>query len=214
MEIKEKRFRVMIVEDDPMAARHLAFLLNDMEEFCLAHTIENAMLAEVYCYREKIDLILMDVCTAMHSSGLKAAVKIKKNIPSVKIIILTSQLDSELVRRARDGKVEGFGYKLLEDAQIEALIRRVMAGEEVYPPTPPAVAIGNVSSTEIDWQHMNVLRELSAGETDEEIAEKLHLSVYTVKKYISHLKDMTGYRNRTELAVAASRLGLVTPGYW
>ena len=51
------------------------------------------------------------------------------------------------------------------------------------------------------------------GKMDEEIAKTLHLSVYTVKKYISHLKDMTGYRNRTELAVAASRLGLVTPGY-
>ena len=55
---------------------------------------------------------------------------------------------------------------------------------------------------------MNVLRELSAGKMDEEIAKTLHLSVYTVKKYISHLKDMTGYRNRTELAVAASPLSI------
>ena len=91
--------------------------------------------------------------------------------------------------------------------------RQVLNGENVYPDEIPVVKIGNAWSTEIDWQHMNVLRELSAGKMDEEIAKTLHLSVYTVKKYISHLKDMTGYRNRTELAVAASRLGLVTPGY-
>ncbi len=49
---------------------------------------------------------------------------------------------------------------------------------------------------------------------DEEIAKTLHqLSVYTVKKYISHLKDMTGYRNRTELAVCGKPSGIVTPGY-
>ena len=60
---------------------------------------------------------------------------------------------------------------------------------------------------------MNVLRELADGLTDEEIARKLNLSVYTVKKYVSHLLLMTEYRNRTELAVAAGKLGLVTPGY-
>lgn len=85
---------------------------------------------------------------------------------------------------------------------------RVLNGENVYPDEIPVVKIGNAWSTEIDWQHMNVLRELSAGKMDEEIAKTLHLSVYTVKKYISHLKDMTGYRNRTELAVAGKPSGI------
>lgn len=210
---KRKKYRTMIVEDDPMAARHLEMMLDRMEEICISYVIENALMAEAYCCREQIDLILMDVCTAMNASGLEAAVKIKKNFPAVKILILTSQLDPELLRRAREAKIEGFCYKLSDDSEITAAICAVLNGENVYPDEIPVVKIGNAWSTEIDWQHMNVLRELSAGKMDEEIAKTLHLSVYTVKKYISHLKDMTGYRNRTELAVAASRLGLVTPGY-
>ena len=200
---KRKKYHTMIVEDDPMAARHLEMVLDRMEEICISYVIENALMAEAYCCREHIDLILMDVCTAMNASGLEAAVKIKKNFPA----------DPELLRRAREAKIEGFCYKLSDDSAITAAICAVLNGENVYPEEIPVVKIGNAWSTEIDWQHMNVLRELSAGKMDEEIAKTLHLSVYTVKKYISHLKDMTGYRNRTELAVAASRLGLVTPGY-
>ena len=210
--VNTKKYRTMIVEDDPMAARHLEMVLDKMEEIFISYVIENALMAEAYCCREHIDLILMDVCTAMNASGLEAAVKIKKNFPAVKILILTSQLDPELLRRAREAKIEGFCYKLSDDSEITAAICAVINGENVYPDEIPVVKIGNAWSTEIDWQHMNVLRELSAGKMDEEIAKTLHLSVYTVKKYISHLKDMTGYRNRTELAVSASLLGLVTPG--
>ena len=50
----------------------------DKMEKSLYHVIENALMAEAYCCREHIDLILMDVCTAMNASGLEAAVKIKK----------------------------------------------------------------------------------------------------------------------------------------
>lgn len=179
---KRKRYRTMIVEDDPMAARHLEMVLDKMEKIFISYVIENALMAEAYCCREHIDLILMDVCTAMNASGLEAAVKIKKNFPAVKILILTSQLDPELLRRAREAKIEGFCYKLSDDSEITAAICAVINGENVYPDEIPVVKIGNAWSTEIDWQHMNVLRELSAGKMDEEIAKTLHLSVYTVKK--------------------------------
>ena len=112
----------MIVEDDPMAARHLEMVLDKMEEIFISYVIENALMAEAYCCREHIDLILMDVCTAMNASGLEAAVKIKKNFPAVKILILTSQLDPELLRRAREAKIEGFCYKLSDDSEITAAI--------------------------------------------------------------------------------------------
>ena len=79
----------MIVEDDPMAARHLEMVLDKMEKIFISYVIENALMAEAYCCREHIDLILMDVCTAMNARGLEAAVKIKKNFPAEKNLILT-----------------------------------------------------------------------------------------------------------------------------
>ena len=104
--------------------------LDKMEEICISYVIENALMAEAYCCREHIDLILMDVCTAMNASGLEAAVKIKKNFPAVKILILTSQLDPELLRRAREAKIEGFCYKLSDDSEITAAICAVINGKD------------------------------------------------------------------------------------
>ena len=58
-----------------------------------------------------------------------------------------------------------------------------------------------------------MLRELISGAPDKVIAEKLHLSVWTVKHYINTLLEKTGFDNRTELAVAARDTGLVIGGY-
>lgn len=137
-----------------MAARHLEMVLDKMEEICISYVIENALMAEAYCCREHIDLILMDVCTAMNASGLEAAVKIKKNFPAVKILILTSQLDPELLRRAREAKIEGFCYKLSDDSEITAEICAVLNGENVYPDEIPVVKIGNAWSTELSLIHI------------------------------------------------------------
>jgi two-component system vancomycin resistance associated response regulator VraR len=56
-----------------------------------------------------------------------------------------------------------------------------------------------------------VLREVTRGSSNEEIAEALHLSVATVKTHINHMMQKTGFRNRTELAIEARVSGIVIP---
>ena len=74
-----KKFNVMIVEDDPMARKLLEIYINSSDNYELVQAIESAAMAEIYCMSKQIDLILMDVCTAMNANGLDAAEKIKKN---------------------------------------------------------------------------------------------------------------------------------------
>ena len=78
---------VSIVEDDPMARKLLEIFVNESEKYSIVHAIESAAMAEIYCFKNPIDLILMDVCTAMDANGLEAAEKIKKAFPKIKIII-------------------------------------------------------------------------------------------------------------------------------
>ena len=70
--------RVMIVEDDPMARQLLEIYIEKSEKYELAVSIDNAMFAEAYCYSNSVDVILMDVCTAMNANGIEAAAGIKK----------------------------------------------------------------------------------------------------------------------------------------
>ena len=70
---------VLIVEDDSMARRLLEIYINESENYRVAHSVESASMAEFYCITNKIDVILMDVCTALDATGLDAAEKIKEN---------------------------------------------------------------------------------------------------------------------------------------
>jgi len=69
--------------------------------------------------------------------------------------------------------------------------------------------IGNADSSEFTDRELEVLRLVVAGETDAAIAEKLYMSLRTVKHHIQSMKDKTGFRNRTELAVRARAKGLI-----
>lgn len=200
---------VLIVEDDPMARKLLEIYINDSEEYKLSQSIESAAMAELYCRRNPIDLILMDVCTAMDANGLDAAAKIKKNCPYIKIIIVTSQPEFSFIERARKAGVESFWYKSASAEEIIEVMNRTMAGDSVYPDTTPSLRLGEALNVDFTEKELLVLREVVDGEADADIAEKLGMSVRTVKAHIQNMRDKTGFRNRTELAVRVRESGLV-----
>ncbi len=199
----------MIVEDDPMAQKLLEIFISENSGYQVAHIIESAAMAEFYCMTHQIDLILMDVCTAMNVSGLEAAEKIKSRFPNIKIIIITSQPECSFIDRARAAGVESFWYKTASAEEILTVMDRTMAGERIYPDNTPSLKLGVADSGQFSDRELEVLRLVVAGETDAAIAEKLFMSVRTVKQHVQTMRDKTGFRNRTELAVRARESGLV-----
>ena len=205
--------KVMIVEDDPMASKLLEIFVKESDRYSVAHTIDNASMAEMYCLKNPIDLILMDVCTAMNANGLDAAAKIKKSFPHIKVIIMTSQPECSFIDRARSIGVDSFWYKESTAEKVIEVMDRTMNGESVYPDTTPTLQLGNAKSSEFSSKELEVLRELISGESDAVIADKLHMSLRTVKAHIQTMREKTGFRNRTELAVRARECGLVINEY-
>ena len=201
--------RVLVVEDQTMPRQLFAMLIASSEEFELAATIDSAELADVYCLRSDVDLVLMDVLTRGGCSGLEAAARIKRQTPQVRIIVVTSMPECSYMDRARAAGVESFWYKEAEEASILDVMRRTMAGESVYPDAPPELTLGSASSCDFTQRELEVLREMTGGYTNTEIGERLHMSVGSVKAHILSMLDKTGFRNRTELAVRARESGLV-----
>lgn len=201
--------RVLIVEDDPMARQLLEIYINQSSKYVLDSAVESAALAEFCCRTRQVDLILMDVCTALHANGIEAAEKIKRFFRGIKIIIITSQPECSFIDRARNAGVDSFWYKTAAAESLLEIMDLTMAGERIYPNTTPPLQLGNITSEMLTDRELEVLREVVAGETDAAIADKLHISLRTVKGHIQTMRDKTGFRNRTELAVRARDCGLV-----
>ncbi|MBR2532603.1 MAG: response regulator transcription factor [Lachnospiraceae bacterium] len=206
---KRIRTRVLLVEDQRLVQQFLEDIVRNSERYELAASLRNADLADVYCEREQIDLILMDVYTAGGASGLNAAARIKKKHPYIRIIIITSMPEVSYLDRAREIGVESFWYKEVGDEPLLSVMDRTMEGESVYPDRTPEMQFGNISSYEFTERELEILRELTSGDTNEEIADRLFISKNTVKDYVTKMLIKTGFRSRTELAVKARELGLV-----
>ena len=205
------KYKVMIVEDQTMPRQLFELRIQSSEHFEVAISIDNAAMADIYCLKYPVDLILMDVITRDGESGLDAAARIKRAFPRIKLVIVTSMPECSYIGRARAIGVESFWYKEEQRVGLMEVLERTMNGESVYPDAAPELRLGLASSYDFTARELEVLREITGGDTNQEIAEHLHLSVATVKTHILSMLGKTGFRNRTELAVRARESGLVIP---
>ena len=202
-------YHVLIVEDQAMPRELFEIYINSSDKFNHLLSISNASAAPSVCKNNKVDLILMDVMTELGSSGLDAAEEIKKEFPEIKIIIVTSMPEYSWLERARNIGVDSFWYKDGQKESILDVMERTMAGENIYPDETPLIHIGNTTNHDFTERELEILKELTTGDTNTAIAERLHISLPTVKSHIQHLMEKTGFKTRTELVSEARSLGIV-----
>ena len=202
-------YKVLIVEDQDMPRQLFEIYINSSEQFEHLLSITNASAALSVCENNKVDLILMDVLTELGHSGLDAAEEIKRKFPGIKIIIVTSMPEYSWLERARMIGVDSFWYKDGQKDSILEVMERTMAGEHIYPDQTPLIRIGNTTNHDFTDRELEILKELTTGDTNTVIAERLHISLPTVKSHIQHLMEKTGFKTRTELVSEARSLGIV-----
>ena len=200
---------VMIVEDQSMPRQLFEQFVNTSENYKLALSLSNASFAIMYLQTYHVDLILMDVITSHGSNGLLAAEDIKKHFPDIKIIIVTSMPECSYLERAKEIGIEGFWYKETSKEPILNVMDRVMNGEHVYPKTSPLIKLGLSNNREFTRRELEILRLMTGGYSNKEIAEKLNISANVVRNHIVEMMEKTGFRSRTQLAVRAREAGIV-----
>jgi two-component system vancomycin resistance associated response regulator VraR len=202
-------YNVLLVEDQAMPRELFEIYINSSEDFNLLLSVSNASAAFSVCENNRVDLILMDVMTELGHSGLDAAEEIKKEFPAIKIIIVTSMPEYSWLSRARKIGVDSFWYKDGQKNSILEVMKRTMEGEHIYPDETPLIHIGNATNHEFTERELDILKELTTGDTNAAIAERLNVSVATVKSHIQHLMEKTGFKTRTELVSEARSKGIV-----
>lgn len=204
--------RVIVVDDYKHTRDWCAQIIKESGRYELVAAFANASNAEMPCMAGKVDLLVMDVCTADGESGLKMSEKLKPRYPNVKIIIMTSMPEHSFVARARAAGCESFWYK---DSSIDLIdvMDRTMSGESIFPSETPTVYIGSAKSSEFSERELEVIRLLVVGMTYTEIADELFISVNTVKDHIKHIYAKTGYSRSLQVVVDAVEHKLILPNY-
>jgi two-component system response regulator DesR len=197
--------RVLLAEDQQMMRGALALLLRlepDIEVVAEAGSGDEAVAAAL---RERPDVALLDI-EMPGMNGLDAATALRAELPSCRVLILTTFGRPGYLRRAMEAGASGF---LVKDAPVEELaaaIRRVLAGERVVDPGLAAAAL-SAGPNPLTERERDVLAHAVDGATVADIAATLHLSESTVRNYLSAAIGKTGARNRIEAARIARTNG-------
>jgi two-component system response regulator DesR len=197
--------KVLLAEDQGMMRGALALLLNLEEDFEVVGQVATGDQIVPTAREVRPDVAVLDI-EMPGRSGLDAAADLHAELPTCKILIVTTFGRPGYLRRAMEAGASGF---LVKDGPVEDLaraIRRVLAGERVVDPELAGDAL-SAGPNPLTARERDVLAAAVDGSTIADIAGRLHLSESTVRNYLSAAIGKTGSRNRIEAVRAARHKG-------
>lgn len=201
--------RVVVADDQNISRGFFEMYVRASSDYELVAGLRTAQAAVDFVDKNEVDLLILDVMMQDGIDGITAAEQIKQAHPEVKIILTTSASETNWEQKARDAGIESFWYKEYDEHGLLEIMERTVKGESVYPGQAPKVPFGKVTREDLTERELEILRELTASKTNEEIAEQLCISVNTVKRHIQNIMEKTGFESRLDLAMSAKSIGLV-----
>ncbi|MCG3208454.1 MAG: Transcriptional regulatory protein LiaR [Anaerolineae bacterium] len=210
--------KVLIVDDHAVMRTGLKFFLMAFEDLRLVGEASSGEEAVSLCQDLlQPDVILMDLMMP-GINGAEATRRIIGRWPHIRIIVLTSFQEAELVQEALQAGATGYLLKNVSADDLAQAIRTVYAGRPtlapeatqaliqatIQPPTP---------GQDLTPRELDVLTLMVKGKTNPDIAKELTIGLSTVKFHVSSILDKLGVSSRAEAAAVAWEHQLVdTPG--
>lgn len=207
--------RILLVDDHTVVRQGLRMFLSLDTELEIIGEAADGVEAIEQAHRLRPDVVLMDLLMP-RMDGIAATAVIRRELPDTEVIALTSVLEDEKVIGAI--KAGAIGY-LLKDTQADELCRAIKAaaaGQVQLSPQAAARLMREVRAPEspepLTERETEVLRLLAQGLSNKEIAQALTIGEKTVKTHVSNILSKLNVPSRTQAALYAVRIGLVTMG--
>ncbi|HEY9789407.1 MAG TPA: response regulator transcription factor [Candidatus Obscuribacterales bacterium] len=212
--------KVLIADDQEMVRSGMVALLSYQKDLSVvaqaAHGEEAIALARDF----QPDVILMDIRMPV-CDGITATETIRRNNPDVKILVLTTFDEEQLVVRALQAGASGYLLKDTPSDQIAGAIRAVHSGTAPMSPVAMARIVANLSAARASTRSLDlkklltnreieVLKLIGDGKNNKEIAALLNITEGTVKNHVTHIFAQIGARDRVEAAIIAQHHLLTT----
>lgn len=210
--------RLLVVDDHEVVREGLVALLSRREEFQVvaeAGTVAEALAA---ARRFEPDLVVMDV-RLPDGSGIEACREIRAELPTTRVVMLTSYPDEEAVLSAILAGASGYLLKQVRGRDLVSALEAVGRGDSLLDPAVTErvlervrrMANGNERDelSDLTAQERKILLLVADGKTNKEIASEVFLSDKTVKNYVSSILSKLNLQRRAQAAafVAKRRLG-------
>lgn len=210
--MSEVRIRVMIVDDHNVVRSGLGAFLTAMPDLELVGEAENGDEAVLRCGHLRPDVVLMDLMMPV-ADGVSAIKRIRDKQPATQVIALTSFQQDELVQNALKAGAIGYLMKNVSAHELAAAIRAAHTGQmTLAPEAAQALFHASQQPAEVDAlteREREVLGHLVEGLNNAEIAERLSVSLSTVKYHISNILAKLAVENRVAAVALAMQKKLV-----
>ncbi len=218
--MKMSKIRVLIVDDHPMIRAGMRSLLESEADFEIAGEAINGEEAVKLASELKPEVIIMDIVMPK-LNGVEATRQIKQANPSTAVLVLTAYSDIYYVLGLLEAGACGYLLKDTGGNDVVKAIRSVKAGESVLDPVVTRKLLerviqqpGNVSTpqvaTQLTKREIEVLQLASKGLSNKDIADRLFLSLRTVKAHLTNIFDKMGCGSRTDAIIKGLKLGYIT----
>lgn len=212
--------RLLLVDDQSLICQGLKAMLALEEDLQVVGTANNGETAIEQVAALQPDVVLMDVRMPV-MDGREATRIITQQFPNVKVLVLSTFDDDGYIAQSIQAGAKGYLLKDMPSQELAQAIRSVHRG---YTQLGPGLIEKLMSSVSIsktvvqsqpqDLSHLTpreqeVLRLISVGSTNREIAQQLYISEGTVKTHVTHLLNRLNLRNRSQLAIYANSVSTV-----
>ncbi|MBI5303705.1 MAG: response regulator transcription factor [Chloroflexi bacterium] len=209
----------MLVDDHEIVRAGLRMLLSTQDDIEIIAEVDNGRTAVERAKELKPDIILMDI-TLPDLDGFEATRQIKRALPNTAILALTMHESDEYFFKMMQAGASGYVPKKAAPTDLITAIRTVREGNVfLYPSLAKALVrdyMGRAAQGEdrasldgLTDREQEVLRHIADGLTNQEIADRLTISVKTVERHRANIMAKLNLHSRTELVKYAIRKGLI-----
>ena len=205
--------RILIVDDHSVVRQGLKMFLALDPELEVVGEAANGVEALRLARELEPDVVLMDLLMPV-MDGVAATAAIRHELPDTEVIALTSVLEDQAIFKAMRAGATGYLLKDTESDELCRSIKAAAAGQVQLSPQVAARLMQDVhvpeSPESLTKRETEVLRLLAQGKANKEIAAALVIGEKTVKTHVSNILSKLGVPSRTQAALYAVRLGLVS----
>ena len=209
--------RTLITDDHKVVRRGLRGFLELDSELEVVGEASNGEEAVALARRLKPDVVLMDLLMPV-MDGIEATREIRRQLPEVEVVALTSVLEDAAVTGAIKAGAIGYLLKTTDADELCEAIKAAAAGQVRLAPEAAARLMREVRSpsspealTEpLTERETEVLTLLARGKANKQIARDLFVALSTVKTHVNNLYSKLDISSRTQAALYAARIGLIS----